>query len=156
MNGNKLSNTMNLPQDLQHFPHAALIIASDSMHAKFFLVGGDTLQELDGVALPREFRQDSEGAFTSSDGSRVAGPDSDIDDTPRLHHFVKQVAEQANLLCGKHEIAHVHLVMPAEIEHLFSSECAAILKEKIRFILHADLMKEHPLEIVRRVLVENI
>ena len=63
MNGNKLSNTMNLPQDLQHFPHAALIIASDSMHAKFFLVGGDTLQELDGVALPREFRQDSEGAL---------------------------------------------------------------------------------------------
>ncbi len=146
---------MNLPQDLQHFPHVTLIIASDSVNAKFFLVGGDTLQELDGVALLREFRQDSEGAFTSADGSRVAGPDSDIDDTPRLQRFVKQVAEQANQLCNKHGIAHVHLVMPAEIERHFSSECAATLKEKIRFILHADLMKEHPLEIVRRVLLEN-
>lgn len=146
---------MNLPQELQHFPHVALIVASDSMHAKFFLVGGDTLQELDGVALPREFRQDSEGAFTSSDGSRVAGPDADIDDAPRLQHFVKLVSEKADQLCSKHEIAHVHLVMPAEVEHLLSSECAATLKEKIRFMLHADLMKEHPLEIIRRVLEKS-
>lgn len=143
---------MKLPRELQHYPHATLLIASDMMHANFFLVAGDELEELNGVAEPRERRQDSEGTFVSYDGSRVAGPDSDIDDTPRLKRFVKKIAEQAEALARKHNIQHMDVVMPAEIEHLFSEVAPNELKDKIRRRSHLDLMKEDPLTIVRRSL----
>ncbi|MBI4139041.1 hypothetical protein HY479_02725 [Candidatus Uhrbacteria bacterium] len=143
---------MKLPQILQHFPHAALIISSDSMRANFFLVGGDELEGLDGVAMPRELRQDSEGSFTSSDGSRVAGPDADIDDAPRLKQFARRIAERTERLVRDHGIAHVHLVMPAEIEHVVSSSFATDVESLVGFRRHLDLMKEDPLTVVRRVL----
>lgn len=144
---------MKLPKDLkEHFPHAALIIASDQIIAKFFLIGGDELEELDGIALPREFRQDSEGAFTSFDGSRVGGPDSDIDDLPRQKQFVKKIAERTKELVRGHGIAHLHLIMPAEIEHLLSKQLKPDVKTKIVRVRHFNLMKKNPLEIVRKVL----
>jgi hypothetical protein len=143
---------MRLPSDLQHFPHSALIVSSDSVKAKFFLVGGDELEELDGVAVPREPRQDSEGSFTSSDGSRVAGPDSDIDDTPRLKQFVNNIAGRMADLVREHGVAHIHLAMPAEVHHLLDSHLDKDVQSKIVRIVHKDLMKESPLEIVRRIL----
>lgn len=145
---------MKLPRDLkEHFPHSALIIAGDQITAKFFLVGGDELEELDSVAVPREFKQDSEGAFTSYDGSRVAGPDSDLHDTPRKKQFVKKIAERAKELVREHQVAHLHLVMPAEIEHLLSKQLEPDVKAKIVHIRHGNLMKESPLKIVRKALL---
>ncbi|MBU1034342.1 host attachment protein [Patescibacteria group bacterium] len=143
---------MKLPQELQHYPHATLLIASDSVRADFFLLGGDELEKLDGIALPREPRQDSEGTFVSYDGSRAAGPDSDIDDSQRLKQFVKKITEQAEALTREHDIQHVDVVMPAEIEHLLTEVSSNELKNKIRRRSHLDLMKEDPLTIVRRSL----
>ena len=143
---------MHLLESLQHFPHPALIVTSDSVQANFFLVGGDSLEALDGISVPREMRQDSEGSFTSSDGSRVAGPDADIDDGPRLHEFVHQVIGRIDGLVTKHGIAHVHLVMPAAVEHQTYDHLEQHLKEKIVKRLHLDLMKSAPLEIVERIL----
>ena len=145
---------MKLPKDLkEHFPHTALIIPSDQIVAKFFLVGGDELEELDSVALPRELRQDSEGQFTSFDGSRVGGPDADLHDTPRKKQFVKKIAERIKELVREHAVAHLHLVMLAELEHLLSKHLEPDVKEKVVHIRHCNLMKESPLEIVRKALL---
>ena len=143
---------MKLPRDLQpHFPHAALLILSDAITARFYLIGGDAIEELDGIAEPREFRQDSEGSFTSYDGSRVAGPDSDIDDAPRLKHFVRDVAHSLTDLVRKHDIAHIHLIMPSDVEHLLTKDLPNDMKEKIIHVLHKNLMKEDLLSILRRI-----
>jgi ribonuclease D len=144
---------MKLPKDLkEHFPHTALIIASDQIVAKFFLVGGDELEELDSVALPRELRQDSEGEFISSDGSRTSDPDSDLHDTPRKKQFVKKIAERIKELVREHAVAHVHLVMLAEMEHLLSKHLEPDVKKKVVNIRHYNLMKEGPLDIARKAL----
>ncbi|MBU1033206.1 MAG: hypothetical protein ABII13_04930 [Patescibacteria group bacterium] len=141
---------MKIPQELQaHLPHAVLIITSDNIISRFYLAGGDTIEEIDSVSLPSEFKQDSEGSFTSSDGSRVAGPDSDIHDTPRRKQFVKMMTEKTEELVRKHNIVHINLVMPAEVEHLFSDKLANDVKEKIMHVKHLSLMKENPIDIVR-------
>lgn len=143
---------MHLPESTQHFPNPTLIISADSVHARFFLVGGDSLEELDGVAVTRELLSDREGAFTSFDGSRVGGPASDIDDEPRLKKFVRSMSDTATELVRAHNIAHIHLVMPAEIEHHLSKILPADSAKLIGQTLHLDLMKEPPIEIVERLL----
>lgn len=142
---------MQLPHDLQHFPTGALIVASDSVIAKFFLVGGDSLEELDGVALPRELKQDAEGEFVSFDGSRVAGPASDIDDRPRLTQFAKNVAARIESLIREQSVRAIHLVMPAEVEHTVFQSLSSEAQGHIGKKLHLDLMKEDPLSVIRRV-----
>jgi len=132
---------MQLPENLQHFPKATLILASDSVHAKFFLVGGDSLQELDGVGVPREAPQDNEGPFTF-----------DINDGPRLHDFVHQLVTKTVELTNAHGVAHIHLVMPAEVEHMLSSHLPQPVQALIGQTLHHDLMKSSPLELVERLL----
>lgn len=143
---------MQLPNNLQHFPHKALLIVGDSVAAKFYLLGGDEMEEIDGVSVPREREQDAEGAFTSYDGSRVGGPSSDIKDEPRLHHFVHELVERTEKLIGTHGVAHLNLVMPAEVEHPFSSHLSKPTAAKIMRRLHKDLMKENPIKIIERLL----
>ncbi|MFZ2804482.1 MAG: hypothetical protein WA001_04620 [Patescibacteria group bacterium] len=139
---------MQLPEHLQHFPHPALILVSDSVKAKFFLAGGDSLQELDGVFVPRG----NEKTEPSPDGKRIAGFDADVDDGPRLHDFIHQLVAKTDALVKQHGIAHIHLVMPAEVEHQFSGHLPKEDKEKIGQTLHHDLMNEDPLKIIERLL----
>lgn len=143
---------MQIPEALQHFPHTALLIACDSVHARFFLLGGDQLEELDAISLPREKRQDAEGAFTSADGSRVAGPSADISDDHRLHEFIHAMIERTTELLNQQEIAHLHLVMPAEIEHAYSSHLEPHVATKILKRVHLDLANFPPLDILERLI----
>ncbi len=142
---------MQLPQELQKFPLATLIVASDSMTAKFYLAGGDAMDEIGALILPKEKSSDNEGSFASSDGSRVAGPVEE-DDTERLKHFVKEISSKISELVGKHGIEQIDLVMPAEIEHLLTETLSAEAKPLLKRILQKDLMKESTVELVTRLL----
>ncbi len=145
---------MKLPSSLQKFPQTALFVTSDSIIAKFFLAGGDGLEELDGISLPREKKSDREGYFTSADESRHGGPASDPDDTARLKTFVKKIAQQIENLVAHHDVKKIHLIMPAEVEHKLFSELTNQIKEKIGKKIHLDVMKEDAVKIVERVVNE--
>jgi hypothetical protein len=143
---------MKLPEHLQHFPKPTLVIASDSVSAKFFLLGGDSLEELDGVTVPRERRQDDEGSFSSDGNARTGDPNADMSDAPRMHEFIHQLIEHTGELVAKHSITHIHLVMPAEVEHQFASHLSNDDRGLVGQTLHLDLMKSSPIEIVERLL----
>ena len=113
---------MQLPTALQHFPHATLIVSADTVHADLFLVGGDSLEYLDRIAVPREKREDAEGEWFAFNGTHAAGPDSDIPDKPRLVKFVKQLVDRIDNLVRKHEITKVHLLMPAVVSHTLTAD----------------------------------
>lgn len=142
---------MKLPQDLQHFPAATLIVASDTTTAAFWLIGGDEIEELDAVSVPHERRQDSEGRYVSSDGVRTGNPTQE-DDGPRLHEFVHEIVDRVVSLVNGHAIAHVHLVMPAGVEHAVTGHVPKDIAAKIGRRIHAEATKEPPLDIVKRVL----
>jgi len=142
---------MQLPQDLQKFTLPTLIVAADSTTAKIFLAGGDSLEQISGVELPREGKQDNEGSFASSDGSRVAGP-VDENDAPRLKSFIKQMATAVISLMRMHKLEQLDLVMPAEIEHALVDELPSDVDTLIRRKLHKDLMNEAPVEMVKHLL----
>lgn len=132
---------MQLPEHL-HFPsRAELIVTADSIHARLYLLGGDRVEELDGVTIPREDLSDNEGSFTSSDGSRVSGPGADRDDTPRLIKFVKEVSSHIDNLVRLHGIQSIHLVMPSEVEHLMSQHVSSEAKALLGTTMHLNLMK---------------
>lgn len=131
---------MILPERLRHFPHATLIVASDTIAAKFFLVGGDSLEELDGVAVPKETGRDGEGSIEFFP-----------DDAARLHSFAKELASRIATLAREHGIPHIHLVMPAEIEHLVTKDLPHDIAATIGAKLHLDVMKESDVAIVERV-----
>jgi len=142
---------MQLPHDLQKFPQETLIIAADSVMAKFFLAGGDSLEQIYAVEVPREKKQDNEGSFVSSDGSRVAGPVEEKD-APRFKTFVKQIATKTGELVRKHGMRQIDLVMPAEVAHSLVNELANDSKSLVGRTLHKDLMFEQPVEMVRHLL----
>lgn len=142
---------MQLPQDLQHFPTSTLLIVSDSIAAKFWLAGGDELEQIDSVSLPRERKQDAEGSYVSSDGSRT-GDANEYDDTERLHQFEHLLVDKLNHLTREHGIARIHLVMPAEIEHAVAHHLPQDVAAKLAKPVHADLMKDDMLDVVRRVI----
>lgn len=142
---------MQLPQDLQHFPTSTLLIVSDSIAAKFWLLGGDEMEEIDSVSLPRERKQDSEGSYVSSDGSRTGAPNQ-ADDTERLHQFVHLVVDRTARLTREHGITRIHLVMPVDMERTISQHLPSDVSTKLTKPVHADLMKDDMLDVVRRVL----
>lgn len=142
---------MQLPQELQKFQTPALIVAADSTTAKIFLAGGDSLEQISSVELPRERKQDNEGSFASADGSRVAGP-VDEDDAPRLKSFIKQMATAVISLMRMHKLEHLDLIMPAEIERALVDELPSDVDTLIRRKLHKDLMNESPVEMLKRLL----
>ncbi|MEK7115778.1 MAG: host attachment protein [Patescibacteria group bacterium] len=132
---------MKLPRHLQHFPQSALIVTSDTVTAKFYLAGGDSLEELDGSALPKETGQDGEGSFEFFP-----------DDAPRLHAFAKQLAAHLTKLAREHTLPSIHLIMPAEVEHLVSKKLPPDVAKNVGKKIDHDVMKESPLTIVERVL----
>lgn len=142
---------MQLPQELQKFQTATLIITSDRTVAKIYLAGGDSLEQASSVEVPRERKQDNEGSFASPDGSRVSGP-IDEDDAPRFKSFIKQLAQSVISLTRMQKIEHLELVMPAEVEHALVEQLPSDVDTLIRRRLHTDLMKEAPVEMVRQLL----
>ncbi|MBI5654242.1 host attachment protein [Candidatus Uhrbacteria bacterium] len=142
---------MQLPQELQKFPVATLIVTADSMQAKIYLIGGDALDEVASLAVPREKSQDNEGSFASADGSRVAGP-VDEDDTPRFDSFVRQLARQTIDLTRRHKVEQLDCVMPAEVEHALADQLPSDVGTLIKRRLHKDLMKQAPVEMIRHLL----
>lgn len=144
---------MKLPESLRpRVIHPTLLVAADHVAARFFLAGGDALEEIDGVAVPREPRQDSEGMFVSSDGSRHGGPDADIDDGPRRAAFAKQVAKRIVDLVREQGIAHLSLVMPTDVGASVQDALPADVRGTIRHVKNLDLMNEDPLAILTRAL----
>ena len=132
---------MQLPNHLQKFSSATLLIASDTVMAKFFLLGGEAMEELDGIAVPREPSQDNEGGLAS-----------EVRDEPRLHDFIHQLVERTDHLVQSHAIARIFLVMPAAVERPFTGHLSEETSSKILKTLNKDLMNEAPLTIVERVL----
>ncbi len=132
---------MQLPTHLQHFPNGALIVASDTVTAKFYLADGDAIEELDGVTVPKETGQDGEGSFEFFP-----------DDAPRFRAFAKKLTTRITTLEREHRIPAIHLVMPAEIEHLVTKNLPRDVATKIGKKIHRDVMKETPIEIVKRVI----
>lgn len=142
---------MQLPQELQKFPFATLIVAADSTQAKMYLAAADSLESVGSVALPRENKQDNEGSFASADGSRVGGPINE-DDAPRLKAFVRQTAAAIIAFMRQHKVEHLDLVMPAEVERALVAELPSDIDTLIGRKLNKDLMKEAPIEMVKRLL----
>ena len=131
---------MQLPQDLQHFPVQTLLVASDSVHAKFWLLHAEELEELPAISIPRESQQPSEG-----------GPQDENMDAERFHRFVHEVMERITDIVQEHQIAQFHLVMPAEIEHAVMGHLPQDVIAKVQKRLHHDVMNESATEIVRRI-----
>lgn len=134
---------MQLPKDLQHFPHLTLIVLSDHGASKLYLAGGDSLEELDGVSLPVEPLPDHEGSFV---------PGSNFIESDRLEKYTKLLAEHISQLVQTHTVEHVHFMMPTEIERLVSASLPVNIQEKILKRLSIDVMNESPLDAVRRLM----
>ena len=143
---------MKLPRQLQRFPEPTLLVASDEEIARFWLAGGEALETLDGVALAPEQKSDSEGAFASYDGSRVAGPASDRHDTPRKEKFAKQVAERVVKLLREGHATGVRLAALPEIMHRVEAHLPNDVTRKVLSRTEKNLMKMSEVEIVGAML----
>jgi len=140
---------MLLPNDLQRFPHPALIVTSDSVHAKFWFAHELELNLLDEISMPRERKTDDETSFVNVDTGAGSSPEPSDDD--RLLHFVKAVAKQIGTLADEHKIEHLNFIMPAEIRHRVLEHLGGPVKSKENLHADADLMKEHIVEAIRRL-----
>lgn len=131
---------MHIPEHLQHFQHSALVVAADRFEAKIFMAGGDSLEALDGVAVPPEKYSDNETTNSS--------PDSEMKDEERFKHFVKALATELTALVRQHQVATVHLVMPAEVAHALEAGLEQHVKQAVGRKIAKDLAHENPVQIL--------
>lgn len=141
---------MQLPESLQHYSKPTLIVVADSVHANFWLAGGDSLQELDGVALPRERASDDEGGFANTNNGSSGGAEPKIEEE-RLHHFIHLMQEQLEDLIRKHTAESVQLAMNAELAHAIVHHLPGDLQNKIGKQIHQDLVKDDILDVLERL-----
>jgi len=143
---------MQLPQDLQpHVAHATLFVVSDHVTAKLFLAGGDMIEEVEGISEPRDVPTDTHDSISSSDGIRTSNTHGEINDEPRLGHFVKRLAEHIESLVQEHGIVNIHLVMPADVLHPLKAHLSHPVLEKVRTETPEILMKESILGLLQRI-----
>ncbi len=136
---------MKLPEHLQHFPQQSLLVVADHVVARLFIAGGDSLEELDGLAEPRDIPSDNEGKMFMSD----------VHDEPRLKQFCKKLALEIQKLVISHDVSNIHLVMPADVFNFVNEDLSQETKRKLGRGLTLDLMKEDPLKIVERLLIKE-
>jgi protein required for attachment to host cells len=133
---------MQIPLDLQHFPEPTLIVMTDFQLAKCWLAGGDSLEAVDGVALPQERSSDEEGASVSSfDGTRRSDPSSDKHDTPRKEKFATLVADRIASLIHQGHAAKIRIASPPEMLHLIEGRLPHDIRERILSRMAKDFMQ---------------
>jgi protein required for attachment to host cells len=144
---------MQLPQALQHFPEATLLIVTDEEAAKCWLAGGDSLEALDGVSLPHERKSDDEGASIASfDGTRRSDPSADKHDTPRKNTFATLVANRVASVIHQGHAAKIRIASPPEILHLIESHLPHDMRERILSRTAKNLMQYPEIELVEKIL----
>lgn len=149
-----LPNFMQLPQDLQHFSVPTLIVVGDSVSAKFFLAGGDAVEEVGAVSLPRESSTDNEGSFNNVDTGRSNAPEPK-DEEERLHHLIHLFQEKIEELVRHHQAAEVCLVMNAELAHGVKHHLPEDVLPSITRELHRDMAKTGLEDIIRKLLQDT-
>lgn len=143
---------MKLPKDIQHFPEPTLIVQTDEQEAKFWLAGGDALEELDSLSLAREKLSDREGAFHTRMGYQHVGSDlSDRHDTPRKEKFTKKIGETIKKIMSDGHATKIHLVAPPEMLHRIQKHLGVESKKMVVKTLDKDLMKFGIVEIIERL-----
>lgn len=132
---------MKLPEYLQKFPRGALIIVSDTIAATCFLVGGDSVEKIDGVALLRQRASDAEGFMSATEDPELE----------RIQTYGRLLARHIDALMQNHSVPDVHFIMPAKVEEIVLAHLSRATQQHIKKHLHLDVVKEHPLEIIKRV-----
>lgn len=133
---------MQLPEELQHFEFPSLILVADHVHAQFWLAHNDMLEEVDLVSLPKDELSDKEG--------REIG--QELSDDHRLHEYIHLVVDRLEQIMGEGVADSVHLVMSADLANAVLDHSNTEVQEQVGKQLHLDLMKEEPLEVVKRLL----
>jgi hypothetical protein len=143
---------MQLPQDLQsHFGTPSLLVVADHVLAKLYLIAGDAVEEIDGIAVPRERMTDHEGGVVNIDSGAVASPENHVEDA-RLHQFATLVADAIEDALASGSAERYLLAMDAELAHLVTAKLSSETQGKRFREVHANLLKESPLDILRRCL----
>ena len=141
---------MQLPKDLQHFSVPTLVVTADQITAKFWLAGGENIEELDGVSAPRDLMSDAETSFVNVDthGTNAPEPKTEVE---RLKHYAKLVADRVTNLLRHDKVGRVHLVADARIVHSVTEHMPKELQPLLGRSLHENLMQQNILEVLRRL-----
>ena len=142
---------MHIPENLQHFPEATLIVLTDEEHARLLIADGDTLEPVDELKHPRTQMSDSEGSFASSEGTHVGSGLSDKHDTPRKKAFAADIAKQIAQLIQNGRAERIRLVSPPEMLHLIEKKLPDETQERIASRLEKNLMKESDVDVLSRI-----
>lgn len=133
---------MQLPQELQHFEFPSLILVADHVHAQFWLAHEETLEEVDLVTLPKDELSDHEGLAIGQE----------LTDDNRFHEYIHLVVDRLEEIMSEGVADSLHLVMTADLAHAIIEHSSPEIQEQVGKEVHLDLMKEEPIEIVKRVL----
>lgn len=141
---------MQIPQDLQHFPHPTLIVLADNIHAKFWMAHEDEADEVDEIVLERERATDHETQFVNTNhGGSVSTPEKHDED--RQQKFVHSVKARIEEIAREGLTEEVMLVMPAELSHAISNHLEGDVKGMVKKTLPVDLMKDAMTDVLRRL-----
>ncbi len=133
---------MQIPQELQHFAEPTLIVIGDRIHAQFWLAHHDNMEDVDVIEVPKDHLTDDEGKAIGQE----------LKDDDRLHHLIHLIVDRIEELSNEGVADKIHLVMEAELAHDVAGHLSHETQPKLAAQVHADLMKDDVLDVVKRVL----
>jgi hypothetical protein len=141
---------MRIPKSLQRFSEPSLIVIGDTEMAKFILAGGDALEEIGGVELPREKKTDKEASFTS--GTRVGAPAFEAREEDRKKKFAVLVSKKIASLIRDGHAEKVYIAVPALVDGLIESKIPRDLRSRVIRRIPKDLLHLKMVDILKRFL----
>jgi hypothetical protein len=142
---------MHLPEDLQpHVAHPTLFVVADHVVAKIYLAGGDAIEDIDALAEPRDTNEHDD-ATSSSDGIRTADPHADQSDAPRLKKLMTHLVEHVEAHIKTYDIQNLHLIMPADMLHLFKDMAHKDTNAIVRSETPGIFVKDDILKTVKKI-----
>ena len=151
MSANK---TISLPANTPKFEKPTLIVCLAHHLAQPYLAKGDTVTQLEQIATEAtDFEYTDKEGFQAIREAGGRGTSPGTERHTKEHYervFLNYFAEALQSLVHSHGIEQIYLFAPADIKNLTADKLPGGLKE-ITTIEPGNLVKEHPLELVKRL-----
>jgi protein required for attachment to host cells len=146
---------MQIPSELPHPEKPTAMVVADTQGAKIFMLKDGEIEELKKIFFEEEWAFDKEGGFGQMSGGQVQsfGNPPVVPDEDHLlkDHVLKSLNEELFKRFQNKEFEEWYLIAPDYILKTVEEKMHSYLKRALVKKLAANLVNEHPLDILERL-----
>lgn len=151
---------MLIPQELPRFKKDALLVVADTQTAKIYSLKENRLELINEIFYPEEMTSDKEGGYMRygrGPGGREIQSHGNAEPVPNEDHLlkthlIKSLNDDLATRLKNKEFEEWQLVAPDYIIKIITDKLHTDLKKTLKKTLAANLINQHPLDIIKRLI----